>query len=145
MDVFYYDRKKHVFSKMSVNSIQYRGTVGIFNSQHFVFDLKYKIQSLLIHSRRHVFHITLASYSTRNHVNIQLFKTNHNFFKNFFPSNIMEWNNLDRNLRNSDTYETFKNAILKFIRPSPNSVFERHNLQGIKFLARLRSWSQSSS
>ena len=33
---------------------------------------------------------------------------------------------------------TFKNTILKFIRPSPNSVFECHNPQGIKFLTRLR-------
>ena len=79
------------------------------------------------------------AYSTRNHVNIPLFKTNHNFSKNsFFPSTIIEWNNLDPNLRNSDTYRTFKNAILKFIRPSPNSVFECHNPQGIKFLTRLR-------
>ena len=77
------------------------------------------------------------AYSTRNHVNIPLFKTNHNFFKNsFFPSTIIEWNNLDPNLRNSDTYGTFKNVILKFIRPSPDSVFECHNLQGIKFLTR---------
>ena len=51
---------------------------------------------------------------------------------------LVELNNLDPNLRNSDTYGTFKNAILKFIRPSPNSVFECHNLQGIKFLTRLR-------
>ena len=30
-------------------------------------------------------------YSTRNHVNIPLFKTNHNFLKNFFfPSTIIE-------------------------------------------------------
>ena len=72
-------------------------------------------------------------------MNIPLFKTNHNFFKNsFFPPTIIEWNNLDPNLRNSDTYGTFKNAILKFIRPSPNSVFECHNPQGIKFLTRLR-------
>ena len=78
------------------------------------------------------------AYSTRNHVNIPLFKTNHNFFKNsFFPSTIIKWNNLDPNQRNSDTYGTFKNAILKFIRPSPNSVFECHNPQGIKFLKRL--------
>ena len=68
-----------------------------------------------------------------------LFKTNHNFLKNpFFPSTIIEWNNLDPNLRNSGTYGTFKNVILKFIRPSPNSIFECHNLQGIKFLTRLR-------
>ena len=79
------------------------------------------------------------AYSTRNNVNIPLFKSNHNFFKNsFFPSTIIEWNNLDPNLRNLDSYGTLKNSILKFIRPSPNSVFECHNLQGIKFLTRLR-------
>ena len=59
------------------------------------------------------------AYSTRNHVNIPLFKTNQNFFKNsFFSSTIIEWNNLDPNLRNPDTYGTFKNAILEFIRPA---------------------------
>ena len=77
--------------------------------------------------------------STGNQVNIPLFKTNHNFFKNsFLPSTIIEWNNLDPTLRNSDTYGTFRSAILKLIRPSPNSVFACHNPQGIKFLTRLR-------
>ena len=77
-----------------------------------------------------------SSYITRNHANIPLFKTNHNFFKNsFFSSTIIEWNNLGPNLRNSGT---FKSTILKFIRPSPNSVFKCHNPQGIKFLTRLR-------
>ena len=79
-----------------------------------------------------------CAYSTRNQVNVPLFKINHNFLKNsLFPSAIIEWNNLDPNLRNSDTYETFKNAALKFITFSPNSVFECHNHQGIKFLTRL--------
>ena len=40
---------------MPVYWIQYRGTVGIFNSQHFVFDLKHKSQHLLIHSHSNVF------------------------------------------------------------------------------------------
>ena len=91
--------------------------------------------------RRYLFNvipIRNPAYSTRNHVNIPLFKTNHNFFKNsFFPSTMIKWNNLDHELRNSDTYGTFRNAILKFIRPSPKSAFECHNLQGIKFLTRL--------
>ena len=55
---------RHVFLKMPVNLIQYRGTVGIFNTQHFVVDLKHNIQALLIHSRSHVFHIMLASFVT---------------------------------------------------------------------------------
>ena len=76
-------------------------------------------------------------YITRNHTNIPLFKINHIFFKNsFFPSTIVEWNNLDPKLRNSNTYETFKNTIPKFLRPSPNSVFKCHKTP---------SWSQSSS
>ena len=41
-------------------------------------------------------------YATRPVGNIPLIKTKHNFFKNsFFPSAIIEWNNLDPNLRNS--------------------------------------------
>ena len=47
--------ERHVFSKMAVNLIQYRGTVGSFNNQHFVFVLKHKMQSLLIHSHSHAF------------------------------------------------------------------------------------------
>ena len=48
--------ERHVFSKMPVNLIQYRGRVVNFNNQHFVFDLKHKIQqSLLIHSHSNVF------------------------------------------------------------------------------------------
>ena len=69
------------------------------------------------------------SYITRNH-------DNHNFFKNsFFPSIIIESKNPDPNLRNSDT---FKTIILKFLRPSPNSVFKFQNHQEIKFETRLR-------
>ena len=80
-----------------------------------------------------------SSYITRNHAKIPLFKTNHNFFKNsFIPSTIIKWNNLVPNLRNSDIYGAYKNTILKYIRPSPNSVFKGHNRQGIKFLTRLR-------
>ena len=51
-----------------------------------------------------------------------------------FPYTTLEWNNLDPNLKNSDTYGTFKNTILKLIRPSPNSAFKFHNPQGIKFV-----------
>ena len=57
-----------------------------------------------------------------------------------FPYTTLEWNNLDSNLKNSDTYGTFKNTILKLIRPSPNSAFKFHNPQGIKFVL-TSSWS----
>ena len=42
------------------------------------------------------------SYTLRNSHNVPLMVTNHQFFKNsFFPSTIIEWNNLDSDIRNS--------------------------------------------
>ena len=79
-------------------------------------------------------------YSTRNIHNIRLVNTKHNFFKNsFFPSTIIKWNNLE-----SENLSVFKTNILKFIRPSPNSVytlFIYDNLQtlfGICLITKLR-------
>ena len=62
------------------------------------------------------------------------FKIRHNFFKNcFFPSTIIEWNNLDPTLQNSKSFAEFKNSILKFIRPSPSNC----NCKGIRLITRL--------
>ena len=55
-------------------------------------------------------------YATRTVGNIPLIKTKHNYFKkSFFPSAIIEWNNLDPNLRNSKSISVFKEKILNFI------------------------------
>ena len=63
-------------------------------------------------------------YATRTVGNIPLIKTKHNFFKNsFFPSAIIEWNNLDPNLRNSKSISVFKEKILNFLQPFPNFFF----------------------
>ena len=71
-------------------------------------------------SPQHVFKLIpekTSSYGTRN-ADIPLFNIKHN--KNsFFPSSIIEWNNLDPKLRNSENFGNFKNNILKFIRPKP--------------------------
>ena len=80
-----------------------------------------------------------SSYVTRNADNIPLFNTKHNFYKNsFFPSSVIEWNNLDPNLRDGENFGIFKNNILKFIRPKPNSFFNCCNLKGIRLITRLR-------
>ena len=50
----------------------------------------------------------------------------------------MEWNNLDQNIRNSNSLNILRNSIFKFVRPSANSVFNMYNSKGIKFIARLR-------
>ena len=79
------------------------------------------------------------SKQARNTDKITLFHTEHNFFKNsFFPSTVIEWNKLDSNLRSPTSLSVFKKNLLKFIRPSPNSIFNCHNCKGIKYLTRLR-------
>ena len=55
-----------------------------------------------------------------------------------FRYTIKEWNNLSPEIRKSVSYEIFKNSLLKFIRPSPNSLFNVSDGLGIKLLIRLR-------
>ena len=78
-------------------------------------------------------------YRTRNIDNIPQFNVRHTFFRNsYFPSIVTEWNNLDKSIRNSESFSIFKKNILQFIRPSPNSIFNCHNPKGLKLLTRLR-------
>ena len=63
---------------------------------------------------------------------------NINFFINsFFPSTAIKWNNLDLKIRNK-TFPAFKKIILKFLRPSSNSIFNCDSPKGIKLITRLR-------
>ena len=79
-----------------------------------------------------------SNYNTRDADKITLFHTKHNFFKSsFFASTVIEWNKLDPNLRSAASLSGFKKNWLKFIRPSPNSVFNCHNCKGTKYLTRL--------
>ena len=79
------------------------------------------------------------TYQTRHAANIPSLSFKHNFSKNtFFPSTILEWNKLDPSLRNSASHNVFKNSILKFMRPSPNKIFQCHKPKGIKLVTRLR-------
>ena len=79
------------------------------------------------------------AYITRNINNIPLFNVKHDCFnKSFFPSPIIEWNNLHSNIRNSESLALFKKRILAFIRPSANSTFHCHDPEGLKLITRLR-------
>ena len=63
----------------------------------------------------------------------------HDYFKNsLLPSAITEWNKLDSYISNADSFKFFKECILSFIRPMPNSIYNIHNPLGVKYLARLR-------
>ena len=82
---------------------------------------------------------SVSTYNARNTNNIPLFKVKHNFFQNlFFPSAVTEWNNLDPNIRNSESLIIFKKTNWNFIRPSGSTVFSCHNPKGVKFLTKLR-------
>ena len=83
--------------------------------------------------------IKTTPHNTRSSINLPLFHIRHNFFKKlFFPSAVIEWNNLDLSIRNSESLSIFKKCILKFIRPSPSSTHNCFNTKGIKYLTRLR-------
>ena len=53
-------------------------------------------------------------------------------------SAIIQWNNLDLNLRDSSNINNSRNSILQFIRLSANSVFDSHNPKAVTFITRLR-------
>ena len=75
----------------------------------------------------------------RHKNSVPLFNVKHDYFKNsFFPSTIIEWNNLDSNIRNSGSLALFKKRILAFIRPSANSTFQCCNLKSLKLITRLQ-------
>ena len=59
------------------------------------------------------------------------------FANSFFPYTIKVWNNLSAEIPKSVSYEVFKNLLLKFIRPSPNSLFNASDSLGIKLVTRL--------
>ena len=78
-----------------------------------------------------------SSYITRNPDEILLFKPNHCFLKNSFFLTTIEWDNLDHDLRNSESYTLIRSNVLKFIRLSPNSFYGCQNIIGIKLTTRL--------
>ena len=84
-------------------------------------------------------HTVRNTYRTRNIDNIPQFNVKLTFFRNaYFPSVVNEWNNLDKSIKNSESFSVIKRNILKFIRPSPNSIFNCHNPNGVKLLTRSR-------
>ena len=78
-------------------------------------------------------------YNTRNAANVPSIKSKHTFFKNsYIPSTIIEWNKLDQDIRNAESYALFRKHLLSFIRPEANNIFNVHNAKRIKLLTRLR-------
>ena len=63
------------------------------------------------------------------------FKLKHNFFKNsFFLSTVIEWNELDLIICNSESLTSFRGKTFKFIRHSENSAFLGNSPKRIQLL-----------
>ena len=78
-------------------------------------------------------------YNTRNAANVSGIKSKHTVFKNsYILSTIIEWNKVDLNICNAESYALFRKHLLSFIRPETNNIFNVHNAKGIKLLTRLR-------
>ena len=56
----------------------------------------------------------------------------------FLPFTVNEWNNLDSEIKNSDSYEMFRKKLLAFIRPVGNSMYGIYDPFGVKLINRLR-------
>ena len=68
-------------------------------------------------------------YQTRNSEKCSHMSCKTEYFANsYFPYTIKEWNNLSLEIPKSVSYEVFKNSLLTFTRPTPNSL-------GIKLLS----------
>ena len=60
-------------------------------------------------------------------------------FKNsYLPYARKEWNKLDPEIRNAETYASFRKMFLNFIRPTGNSTYKIHDPLGIKLLSTLQ-------
>ena len=146
-----YDQPYNNSFCLKVESIQCNATIAITDAirraarEHFHLELRLEY---LQHRRwyrkplffkliknqtpRYLFSITPLTqtrrFMTRNSETIPQFTIKFEFFKNsFFPPTINKWNQLDLNTRNSGSITIFKNNILKFVRPKPNSIFDCYN------------------
>ena len=59
------------------------------------------------------------------------------FRNSFLPFTINEWNKLDSDIKNSDSYEMFRKKHLAFIRPVGNSMYCIYDPFGVKLINRL--------
>ena len=79
------------------------------------------------------------SLNIRNrHVIPQIFCRTVSFANSFFPNSISEWNKLDIQITQIDSHSSFRKAIIKSIRPIPNSLFDACDPLGVQLLTRLR-------
>ena len=81
----------------------------------------------------------IHSYNIRSLGTYNTYYCRTDMFKNsFFPYTVNEWNKLDSKICASKSFLTFRNSLLRLIRPPENLTFDIQNPVGLKLLTRLR-------
>ena len=74
----------------------------------------------------------------RKSKDIYQYRTNHEYFKNYFSVHKEEWSKLDVDIRSSECLNVFKNEATNSIRPEASSFVNCLNPKGEKLITRLR-------
>ena len=80
---------------------------------------------------QHISSERIINYSIRNPDVLKLFPY-------VFSKLYQKWNLLDISIRNSPALSQFKHNLIQIIRPPKRSTFGIHDVEGLKFLTRLR-------
>ena len=63
------------------------------------------------------------------------------FIETLFPPNVIsEWNKLKSSIWNSESFNIFRNKLLKLIRPTPKSIFNIRNSTAFKSIHVFETW-----
>ena len=103
----------------------------------FFFKIKHKSTPSYLHDILPISNRLRSSRRLLPHVHNFAPRTD-TFSYSFFPNTIRDWNALDSSFCDSSTLSIFKKSLLKFIRPTPASIYGIHNPVGLKYLTRLR-------
>ena len=68
----------------------------------------------------------------------EIFCRTESFRNSFLPYTIREWNKLGHDITQKTSFQSFRNILLKSIRPTANSVYGFCDPHGLKLLTRLR-------
>ena len=80
-----------------------------------------------------------VNYNLRRiHVFDQRVERTNRYANTYFQNCPKEWNQLDVTLQSSQTISEFKRRLIQLIRPPKRSMFNIHDLDGVKLLTRLR-------
>ena len=142
-----YDKPNNMNICDKIESLQYNASLAITaairrSSKRWLRKLCLFYKTVLNKSPNYLYNYVLTinqPYQTRSGDKFLYMYCRTEYLANFFfPYTLKERNNLSPEICKSVSYEVFKNSLLKFVRPSPNSLFNVSDSLGIRLLTRLR-------